>query len=196
MRDRITALGTSTFGSGRRSCLCWSNARGAAGAFSLALSGWVLPASSQTLQEKAEAAAIADGMSTLGGLALGAAEANPFGLVTIVAKIPLLAYVKTLPQEEQAEWHATYGAMWGGAAANNLCILGAILTAGAFAPICPIVGLAWGMSEWKASAMERELWEICRQERAYWKNPKMTCDFFNKRPIENPRAVARFAVQP
>jgi hypothetical protein len=28
--------------------------------------------------------------------------------------------------------------------------------------------------------MERELWAICRQERAYWGNPQMTCDFFGK----------------
>jgi len=31
--------------------------------------------------------------------------------------------------------------------------------------------------------MERELWAICREERAYWHNPQMTCDFFNKPPL-------------
>jgi hypothetical protein len=130
-----------------------------------------------TLQEDAEKAAIADGLTTLGGLALGAAEANPLGLVTLLAKAPMLARVKKLPQDEQAEWHATYSAMWGGAAANNLCIVGAILTGGALAPVCPVVGIAWGMKKWNASAMERELWAICRQERVYWGNPHMTCDF-------------------
>jgi hypothetical protein len=139
-----------------------------------------LPAHAATLEEQAQSAAVADGLTTLGGLALGAAEANPLGLVTLLAKIPLLAHVKTLPLDEQAEWHATYGAMWGGAAANNLCIVGAILTAGALAPLCPMVGIAWGLNKWNASAMERELWAICRQERAYWGNPQMTCDFFNK----------------
>ena len=138
------------------------------------------PIHAGTLQDEAEKAAIADGLTTLGGLALGAAEANPLGLVTLLAKIPLLAHVKTLPKDEQAEWHATYGAIWGGAAANNLCIIGAILTGGVLAPICPIVGVTWGINKWNASAMERELWAICRSERAYWGNPNMTCDFFNK----------------
>jgi hypothetical protein len=139
-----------------------------------------VPTHAATLQDEAEKAALADTLTTLGGLALGAAEANPLGLVTLLAKVPMLAHVKTLPQDEQAEWHATYGAMWGGAAANNLCIVGAIVTGGALAPICPFVGVAWGMNKWNASAMERELWAICRQERAYWGNPEMTCDFFGK----------------
>ena len=136
-----------------------------------------LPVHAATLQDQAENAALADGLTTLGGLALGAAEANPLGLVTMLAKIPLLAHVKTLPQDEQAEWHATYGAVWGGAAANNLCIMAAIAAGGALAPICLLVGAAWGMNKWNASAAERELWAICRQERAYWGNPHMTCDF-------------------
>jgi hypothetical protein len=146
----------------------------------LVLALGLVPAHAATLQEQAETAAAADGLTTLGGLALGAAEANPLGLVSLVAKVPLLAYVKTLPRDEQAEWHATYGAIWGGAAANNLCIVGAIMTGGVLAPLCPMVGMAWGMNQWNASAMERELWAICRQERAYWNNPKMTCDFFGK----------------
>lgn len=134
----------------------------------------------ETLQGEAEMAAAADALTTMGAAALGAAEANPLGVITLFAKIPLLAHVKTLPPDEQAEWHATYGALWGGAAANNLCVIGAILTGGAFVPLCPLAGIAWGVRSWNASAMERELWEICRQERAYWKNPHMTCDFFKK----------------
>jgi hypothetical protein len=111
----------------------------------LVLSLGLPPAHAATLQEQAEAAAAADGITTLGGLALGAAEANPLGLVSLLAKVPMLAYVKTLPRDEQAEWHATYGAIWGGAAANNLCIAGAILTGGVLAPLCPMVGMAWGI---------------------------------------------------
>jgi hypothetical protein len=147
------------------------------GTFLLVIGLGHFPSHSATLQEQAEKAAVADSLTTLGGLALGAAEANPLGLVTLLAKAPMLARVKKLPQDEQAEWHATYSAMWGGAAANNLCIVGAILTGGALAPVCPVVGIAWGMKKWNASAMERELWAICRQERVYWGNPHMTCDF-------------------
>jgi len=136
--------------------------------------------SAETLQDQAERSAAADALTTMGGVALGATEANPLGILTLLAKVPLLAHVKTLPQDEQAEWHATYGAIWGGAAANNLCIIGAILTGGALAVLCPVAGVAWGFKVWNASAMERELWSICRQERAYWNNPQMTCNFFKK----------------
>jgi hypothetical protein len=138
------------------------------------------PIHAGTLQSEAERAAVLDSLSTMGGAALGAAEANPLGFASMLLKIPLLAHVKTLPQDEQAEWHATYGAIWGGAAANNICIVGAILTGGVLAPVCPFVGIAWGMNKWNASATERELWAICRAERAYWGNPNMTCDFFGK----------------
>lgn len=140
----------------------------------------IAPAYSATLQEQADTAAVADGVSTLVGLALGAAEANPLGLITIIAKAPLLAAVKKMPQDEQADWHASYSAFWGGAAASNLCIIGVILTGGAAAPFCPVIGVAWGLQKWSESAVERELWAICREERAYWKNPQMPCDFFNK----------------
>ena len=146
----------------------------------ISLVGVILPAHSSTWQDQAETAALADGLSTLGGLALGAAEANPLGLLTIIAKAPMLAAVKNMPQDEQADWHATYSAIWGGASANNLCIIGVILTGGAAALFCPVVGVAWGLQKWSESAMERELWAICREERAYWKNPQMPCDFFNK----------------
>ncbi|MCM2252168.1 MAG: hypothetical protein NDJ19_07400 [Ramlibacter sp.] len=138
-----------------------------------------LPDYGQTLEEQAQQAAVADGVSTLGGLALGAAEANPLGLISVFAKIPMLAYVRTLPPDQQAEWHATYGAVWGGTAANNICIAVAILSGGVLAPLCPIVGMAWGMNKWNESAMERELWAICREERAYWNNPHMTCGFID-----------------
>jgi hypothetical protein len=144
----------------------------------LALS--ILPAYSASLQDQAQTAAVTDGLTTLGGLALGAAEANPLGLVTIVAKAPMLAAVKKMPQDEQADWNAGYSAIWSGATANNLCIIGVILTAGAAAPFCPVVGVAWGLQKWNESATERELWAICREERAYWKNPQMPCDFFNE----------------
>ena len=135
---------------------------------------------SATLQDQAQLAAVTDGASTLGGLALGAADANPLGFIAIVAKAPMLAAVKNMPQDEQADWNASFSAVWGGATANNLCVIAVILTSGAAAPFCPVVGVAWGVHEWRESAMERELWMICREERAYWHNPQMTCDFFKK----------------
>jgi hypothetical protein len=143
----------------------------------------ILPCQSASWEDQAQTAALTDGLSTLGGLALGAAEANPIGLLALVAKAPMLAAVKTLPRDEQADWHASFSAIWGAATANNLCIIAAIVSGGAVAPLCPMVGAAWGMQKWSESAMERELWAICREERAYWKNPDMPCDFFDKPSI-------------
>ena len=148
-----------------------------------------LPAHAASLQDQAETAAVTDGLSTLSGLALGAAEANPLGLVALIAKAPMLAAVKNQPQDEQADWNASYTAIWGAATANNLCIIGVILTGGAAAPFCPVIGVAWGLQKWSESAMERELWAICREERAYWKNPQMPCDFVEKPPAHQAQAV-------
>jgi hypothetical protein len=131
----------------------------------------------QSLEQQAERAAMADAATTLGGLALGASEASPLGLATLVLKYPLIAYAKTLPQPERDEWLATYSAMWNGAAWNNVCIIGAILTGGALAPMCPFVGIGYTMNSLNESAQRRELDAICENHRAYWKNPALQCNF-------------------
>ena len=156
---------------------------GAGKALLLAIVLGILPVHSESLQKQAETAAVADGVSTLGGLALGAAEANPLGLAVFPLKALYMSHIKTMPEDEQADAYAGLQATSSGAAANNLCIIGAILTGGGLAPFCPIIGVAWAMNELSKSAQERELWAICRAERAYWKNPAMTCDFFNKPPL-------------
>jgi hypothetical protein len=83
---------------------------GAVKALLLAIVLGILPVHSASLQEQAETAAVADGVSTLGGLALGAAEANPLGLAVFPLKALYMSHIKTMPEDEQAEAYA--GVVW------------------------------------------------------------------------------------
>jgi len=114
-----------------------------------------------TLEQRAETAAVADGVSTAAGVALGLTEMNPLGLATIVVKIPLLAYVHTLPEGEQAAFNAMAGPVWGGAAVSNVCMIAALLSGGAFAPVCLVAGIGYGGQQWNANAAERDFYVAC-----------------------------------
>lgn len=121
-----------------------------------------------SLEQRANTAAVGDGVTTLGALALGAVEANPLGLVTIPAKWAILGYVKTLPADEQAQYHASAGAIWGGAAVNNVCVIAAILTAGTFAPVCIAAGIGYGIWAWREATPERDFYAACAEAKRAW----------------------------
>ena len=129
-------------------------------------------------REQAVDSGWADAGSTAVGIASGAAEANPLGIAALLIKPAALAYADELPQEDRAQAYAMISALWGGASANNLCVV-AVMVSGAvpLAPACLMVGLAWGQVEWGRTAIDRELWALCKAERAYWGNPEMRCDF-------------------
>ena len=135
---------------------------------------FVFLAGCSTLLEHEQAAA-ADVATTGIGLALGAAEANPLGLLTLPAKLAAIQHAESLPTGEREYALSAISSMWTGAAANNLCIVAAILTGGAFAPACLIVGAAVGMQRWDAGADERLFWAVCADERT--RNPRLTCEF-------------------
>ena len=127
-------------------------------------------------REGAQEAAVADALSTAAGLALGAVEVNPLGpLLAIGMKAAMLQHAKTLPDTEQPAAYAMAESVWGGAAANNMCITAAILTGGGFAPACIAQGVAWGMKTWKDSERERQFWEGCALLRQYANEPKLAC---------------------
>lgn len=130
-----------------------------------------LSAQAQTAHE----AAAADVATTGIGLALGAAEANPLGLLTLPAKLAAIQHAESLPTGEREYALSVISSMWTGAAANNLCVIVAIATGGAFAPACLIVGAAVGMQRWDAAADERLFWAVCADERT--RNPSLTCEF-------------------
>lgn len=137
----------------------------------LILSLLCLSAQAQTAHE----AAAADVATTGIGLALGAAEANPLGLLTLPAKLAAIQHAESLPTGEREYALSVISSMWTGAAANNLCVVAAILSGGAFAPACLIVGAAVGMQRWDAGSDERLFWAICAHERQ--SNPRLTCEF-------------------
>ena len=138
-------------------------------------------AQAATVEERAHGAALGDTLSTVGAISAGAAEANPLGIAALALKVPILSYIKTLPEDEKADAYALQGSVWSGATANNVCVIVSIASGGALAPFCPLIGVAWGFTEWNKSSEEREFWDICRSERLYWKNPNMTCHFSKKK---------------
>lgn len=130
----------------------------------------------QEAREQARNAAMADGVTTVVGLALGAAEMNPLGPVLAVSlKAVALGYVDKLPDVEQPNAHAVMASVWGGFSANNVCVTAALLTGGSFAPACVAIGLGWGMKTWKDTERERLFWEGCATLRSYASLPELPC---------------------
>lgn len=129
------------------------------------------------LQQSAQRAAAVDTGSTALGLAAGAVELNPVGpVLTLGGKYLFMKYAETLPDNQRASAYAGASAIWGGAAANNLCVTAAILSGGAFAPACIVVGLAYGAHAWQRSAHERQFWEEgCPMIRQYSGIPDLPC---------------------
>ena len=121
-------------------------------------------------------AVVADVASTGVGLALGAAEANPLGLVTIPVKLSLLAYAENLPDGEKQQAQTMLSAVWNGAAVNNVCVIAVILTGGAASFPCILLGLGYGAWEYtstKANQMQAEFTEMCLSARK--EMPNMKC---------------------
>lgn len=125
--------------------------------------------------ERAQNAAIADVATTGIGLALGAAEANPIGLATIPLKLVILDYAESLQDGEKQELQSAIASIWGGASANNLCVIAAIATGGTFAPACVLLGLVYGLTQWETSANERLFWKACQLEKERQNNPALKC---------------------
>ena len=125
--------------------------------------------------QRAQEAAVADVATTVMGLSLGAAEANPLGLALIPLKLIALDYAAGLPDGEKQTVQSAVGSFWLGAAANNICVIFSLLSGGTFAPLCAAAGVAVALQRWNAGADEREFWALCARERV--KNPKMTCEF-------------------
>ncbi|WP_374640765.1 hypothetical protein [Hydrogenophaga sp.] len=97
----------------------------------------------------------ADVGSTGVGLALGAAEANPLGILTLGLKVMTYNNIVKAPELEQPALWSAYGALGWGAAANNLCVIAAIATGGAAAAVCPLIGLATGLGTYSADEEAR-----------------------------------------
>jgi hypothetical protein len=128
----------------------------AALALALALTLTSLSARAETtddtaaLQTAAVTGQVADVGTTAVGLALGAAEANPLGLVALGVKALMYDQIQRAPASEQPALWSIYGAFGWGATANNLCVIAAITTGGIAGALCPLIGLATGLSVYSA----------------------------------------------
>ena len=132
--------------------------------------------SNDELADKAATGHWADVGSTGVGLAMGAAEANPLGLLTLGVKAIAYQQIKEAPALEQPRMWSAYGAFGWGATANNLCIIATIASGGAAAALCPVLGVAAGVSSWNLDKERRERAEfdaICDEVRK--ENPKVKC---------------------
>lgn len=128
------------------------------------------------VQENAVAAQVADLGTTGVGLMMGAAEANPLGVLTIGMKVVAYQKIKAAPPEEQPRLWSAYGAMSWGAAANNLCVIAAIASGGVGAALCPAIGLVAGFGVWNSESEARDratFAALCEQARS--RNPALTC---------------------
>ena len=122
-----------------------------------------------------------DGMFVTGLSATGQAPATHYVSAGIIStEMAALLPCKTvttakLPEGERQQAQITLGAVWTGATVNNVCVIVAIATVGAFAPACLILGVAAGVQQWGASAAEREFWGLCARERV--QVPDLICTF-------------------
>lgn len=125
--------------------------------------------------EQSQTAALTDLGSTAIGLAMGAAEANPIGVLTIPLKFVLIDRADKLPDGEKQRAHSVIGSLWHGATVNNVCVIAAIATGGAFAPVCLVAGVVAGSIRWQSTQMEREFWALCATLRT--ETPELKCNF-------------------
>jgi hypothetical protein len=125
---------------------------------------------------EAVAAHAADIATTGAGLALGAAEANPLGLLLVPAKAVAYHRIKASPEVEQPGLWAAYEAMGWGAAANNACVIAAVSTGGPAIVPCLAVGgvaaaLSWTIDQPRRQRLEFEA--ICAEAQSV--NPDLRC---------------------
>lgn len=128
------------------------------------------------LHDKAVAGQVADVGSTAIGLAMGAAEANPLGILTLGVKAIAYQQIQEAPPTERPAMLSAYGAFGWGAAANNICVIAAIASGGAAAALCPLLGLATGVTTWNADEERRNratFDAICEEQKQ--SNPALVC---------------------
>lgn len=127
-------------------------------------------------QDQARTAGYADVASTAAGMAMHAQELNPFGAVASAGlKFVMYRYTQTLPDTKQPVNYAMAASLWSGAAANNLCVIAALATGGAFGPACLAVGVVWGAKTWNDTLPERRMAANCARQRAIEKDPSIPC---------------------
>lgn len=147
----------------------------------LALALCAAPALSDELRNdrrEAIASQAADLATTAAGLALGAVETNPLGVLLIVPKVVGYHRIKAAPEAEQPALWSAYQAFGWGASANNICVIVAIASGGPPLVPCVAIGAAIGALSWKWDASNREhnmFDDICEETRKT--TPDLVCTY-------------------
>lgn len=158
----------------------------------VALSATLEVAHAQDAKAQAQTGAVADGVSSVVGIAAGA-PLNPILPVLGAAfKAATLQHAESLPENERPRAYAMAAAGWQGSAAGHACAAASVLSGGAFLPACVVVGVAWGWKTWDASERERGDAERCAALRASARKPKMRCPVVRKRVERVPEPTLRF----
>jgi hypothetical protein len=134
-------------------------------------------------RREAVASQAADLATTAAGLALGAVETNPLGVLLVVPKVVGFYRIKAAPTTEQPALWSAYQAFGWGAAANNVCVIAAIASGGPAIVPCAVVGAAVGAASWAWDAERRqrdEFEEVCDSAKAL--NPDTVCTYTPAQP--------------
>ncbi|WP_167772478.1 hypothetical protein [Ramlibacter henchirensis] len=138
-------------------------------------------AQAQEAKAQARAGAVADGVSSVVGIAAGAPLNPMLPVLGAAFKAATFQHAESLPETERPRAYALAAAGWHGSAAGNACAAVSVLSGGAFLPACIVVGVGWGWKTWNASDRERRDAGGCAALRASARNPKLRCPFMRHR---------------
>jgi hypothetical protein len=147
-------------------------------------------AQAQEAKAQAQAGAVADGVSSVVGIAAGAPLNPMLPVLGAAFKAAAFQHAESLPETERPRAYALAAASWQGSAAGNACAAVSVLSGGSFLPACIVVGMGWGWQTWNASERERRDAARCAALRASARKPKLRCPFMRHR-IERPAVPAR-----
>lgn len=155
------------------------------------LSAAACAAQAQEAREQARAGAVADGVSSVVGIAAGAPLNPMLPVVGAAFKAATLQHAESLPEAERPRAYALAAASWQGSAAGNTCAALSVLSGGSFLPACIAVGVGWGYKTWNASERERQEAARCAALRKSAHKPKLRCPVVRRR-VERPVPAATF----
>src|SRR3954471_23016567 len=138
-------------------------------------------AQAQEAKAQAQTGALADGVSSVVGIAAGAPLNPILPLLGAAFKAATFQHAESLPETDRPRAYAMAAAGWQGSAAGNACAAASLLSGGSFLPACIAVGGAWGWKTWNASERERLDAERCAALRASARKPKLRCAFMQRR---------------